>query len=280
MKNIKVLLADDCAEYASIIKESLEVNENIEIVGIANDGMEAIEMTNKLNPDVLILDVIMPKLDGLGVLEKLKSENKNTNIIMLSALGQEKITSKAIALGADYFIVKPCDTETLLNRVLDYAENKNIYFKNIEIESTPKNNINTINESNIQNNITPFIKNEDGNMESKITNIMHEVGIPAHIKGYLYLREGIKMVVEDVNLLGAVTKELYPNIAKRYDTTPSRVERAIRHAIEVSWSRGKTELTEMLFGYSLKNAKNKPTNSEFIAVISDKLRLEEYSLAK
>lgn len=276
MKNIKVLLADDCAEYASIIKESLEVNENIEIVGIANDGMEAIEMTNKLNPDVLILDVIMPKLDGLGVLEKLKNENQNVNIIMLSALGQEKITSKAIALGADYFMVKPCDTETLLNRVLDYAEDKNIYFKNIEIEPTPKNNINLINE----NNTTPFIKNNDGNIESKITNIMHEVGIPAHIKGYLYLREGIKMVIEDVNLLGAVTKELYPNIAKRYETTPSRVERAIRHAIEVSWNRGKTELTEMLFGYSLKNAKNKPTNSEFIAVISDKLRLEEYSLAK
>ena len=276
MKNIKVLLADDCAEYASIIKESLEVNENIEIVGIANDGMEAIEMTNRLNPDVLILDVIMPKLDGLGVLEKLKNENQNVNIIMLSALGQEKITSKAIALGADYFMVKPCDTETLLNRVLDYAEDKNIYFKNIEVEPTPKNNINLINE----NNTTPFIKNNDGNIESKITNIMHEVGIPAHIKGYLYLREGIKMVIEDVNLLGAVTKELYPNIAKRYETTPSRVERAIRHAIEVSWSRGKTELTEMLFGYSLKNAKNKPTNSEFIAVISDKLRLEEYSLAK
>ena len=173
-------------------------------------------------------------------------------------------------------MVKPCDTETLLNGVPDYAEDKNIYFKNIEIEPTPKNNINLINE----NNTTPFIKNNDGNIESKITNIMHEVGIPAHIKGYLYLREGIKMVIEDVNLLGAVTKELYPNIAKRYETTPSRVERAIRHAIEVSWNRGKTELTEMLFGYSLKNAKNKPTNSEFIAVISDKLRLEEYSLAK
>lgn len=280
MKKIKVLLADDSADFASIVKESLEFNELVEVIGIAKDGVEALTMINSLKPDVLLLDVIMPKLDGLGVLEKLSSEDTNVKVIMLSALGQEQIVSKAISLGADYFMIKPFDMDTLLNRVLDYAENKNIYFKNVEAEQLIENN--TITNSAIlkQNNTTPFIKSKDDNMESKITNIMHEVGIPAHIKGYLYLREGIGMVIEDVSLLSAVTKELYPNIAKIYDTTPSRVERAIRHAIEVSWSRGKTELTDALFGYSLKNAKHKPTNSEFIAVISDKLRLECYSLAK
>lgn len=276
MKKVKVLIAEDSLDFASIIKEHLEM-QGIEVVGVANDGIEALEMIETLNPDVLILDVIMPKLDGLGVLEKLNDINKNIKIIMMSAIGQEKITSKAISLGVDYFFLKPLDLSALSDRVLESVKNNNFYFTNsLNIESIKNNNL------KLHTTNTPFIKssNDENLLDTKITNIIHEIGIPAHIKGYLYLREGIKLVVNDVNILGAVTKELYPSIAKTYNTTSSRVERAIRHAIEISWARGKTQLSESLFGYSIKNSTHKPTNSEFIAVISDKIRLEEQSLAR
>lgn len=276
MKKTRVLLVDDSKEFLSILKESFQNCNDIEVVGEAYDGIEALEMVEILKPDVLILDLIMPKLDGLGVLEKLKSIENNTKIIMLSAIIHEKILNKALELGIDYFMVKPFDVETLLNRVLECSQNH--YYK--------KNNTNTNTNKNIYNNSlfietnkNSFIESNE-NIEFKITNLMHNIGVPAHIKGYQYLREGIKMVIEDVSLLSAVTKELYPNIAKIYDTTPSRVERAIRHAIEVSWSRGKAEVTDVLFGRSLNNSKHKPTNSEFIAVISDKIRLEDKALAR
>ena len=233
-EKIKIVLADENKDFCQLLKEYLSNEEDIEILGIAKDGIEALELVQKTQPDLLVLDVIMPHLDGLGVIEKLNSMNlpKQPKIIVLSAVGQDKITQTAINLGADYYIVKPFD----------------------------------------------FVRNA-GNIETEITNIIHEIGVPAHIKGYLYLREAIKMVIENVELLGAVTKELYPSIAKKFNTTPSRVERAIRHAIEVAWSRGKVDTINQLFGYTVHNTKGKPTNSEFIAMIADKLRLE-HSMVK
>lgn len=281
MKKIKVLIAEDSLDFAKITKEFLSDNENIEVVGIANDGEEALHMLKSLNPDVLILDIIMPKLDGLGVLEELNNTNSKAKVIITSAICQDKIASKAISLGAEYFLLKPFNFETLLKQILECAkeEDNNPYFTN---NTNTNIGIEEYTTSNQQIVKIPFIQNTKpvNLLDTTITNIIHEIGVPAHVKGYHYLREGIKLVVEDISILGAVTKELYPSIAKTYNTTPSRVERAIRHAIEISWTRGKSQLSQTLFGYSIKNSTHKPTNSEFIAVISDKIRLESHSLAK
>lgn len=263
-EKIKIVLADDNKDFCQLLKEYLSNEEDIEILGIAKDGIEALELVQKTQPDLLVLDVIMPHLDGLGVIEKLNSMNlpKQPKIIVLSAVGQDKITQTAINLGADYYIVKPFDFVIFINRIRELVTNK-------VVGGEPKIRQN----QEVQMTRSDYVKNT-GNIETEITNIIHEIGVPAHIKGYLYLREAIKMVIDNVELLGAVTKELYPSIAKKYNTTPSRVERAIRHAIEVAWSRGKVDTINQLFGYTVHNTKGKPTNSEFIAMIADKLRLE------
>ncbi|MBC6003920.1 MAG: sporulation transcription factor Spo0A [Paeniclostridium sordellii] len=268
-EKIKIVLADDNRDFCQVLKEYLSNEDDIEILGIAKDGIEALDLVSRTQPDVLVLDVIMPHLDGLGVIEKLNSMNldKMPKIIVLSAVGQDKITQSAINLGADYYIVKPFDFVIFINRIRGLVSNKNTV-----VESKSRGNM------DIKMTKTDFVKNV-GNIETEITNIIHEIGVPAHIKGYLYLREAIKMVIDNVELLGAVTKELYPSIAKKFNTTPSRVERAIRHAIEVAWSRGKVDTINQLFGYTVHNTKGKPTNSEFIAMIADKLRLE-HSMVK
>ena len=269
-EKIKIVLADDNKDFCQVLKEYLSNENDIEILGIAKDGVEALDLVNKTQPDLLVLDVIMPHLDGLGVIEKLNSMNlpKMPKIIVLSAVGQDKITQSAINLGADYYIVKPFDFVIFINRIRELVSNKTNH-----IETKPR-----ATHADIQMTRTEFVRNP-GNIETEITNIIHEIGVPAHIKGYLYLREAIKMVIENVELLGAVTKELYPSIAKKFNTTPSRVERAIRHAIEVAWSRGKVDTINQLFGYTVHMTKGKPTNSEFIAMIADKLRLE-HSMVK
>ncbi|WP_129598579.1 sporulation transcription factor Spo0A [Anaerophilus nitritogenes] len=262
MKNISVLIADDNKDFCDILSEYLEKQNDLEVVGIAKDGLEAVDLVSKELPDVLVLDIIMPHLDGLGVLERLYSMNleKTPKIIVLSAVGQDKITQRAINLGADYYVVKPFDFEIFIKRIrqlsgnVQFVPEKKNEFKNLLINTSNTN----ISQS----------------LEAKITNIIHEIGVPAHIKGYLYLREAISMVVENIEMLSAVTKELYPSIAKKFNTTPSRVERAIRHAIEVAWSRGKVDTINNLFGYTVHNDKGKPTNSEFIAMVADKLRIE------
>ena len=261
---IKVLIADDNKDFCNILNEYLSTQDDVEVVGVAKDGLEALDILPQTNPDVLILDIIMPHLDGLGVLEKLQSEEleKFPKVIILSAVGQDKITQRAISLGADYYVVKPFDFETFMRRIRQIAGTEPAIVERIkENQSAP----------------TEFISNKNSaySLEAKITNIIHEIGVPAHIKGYLYLREAITMVVADMELLSAVTKELYPNIAKEFNTTPSRVERAIRHAIEVAWSRGKVDTINSLFGYTVHNEKGKPTNSEFVAMVADKLRLEQ-----
>lgn len=267
-EKIKIVLADDNKDFCQVLKEYLSNEDDIEILGIAKDGIEALDLVKKTQPDLLVLDVIMPHLDGLGVIEKLNAMNlpKMPKIIVLSAVGQDKITQSAINLGADYYIVKPFDFVIFINRIRELVSNRTTHIQ--------QNN----RASDIQMTRSDFVKNV-GNIETEITNIIHEIGVPAHIKGYLYLREAIKMVIENVELLGAVTKELYPSIAKKFNTTPSRVERAIRHAIEVAWSRGKVDTINQLFGYTVHNTKGKPTNSEFIAMIADKLRLE-HSMVK
>jgi two-component system response regulator (stage 0 sporulation protein A) len=268
VKNINVLIADDNKDFCDILSEYLGKQEDLEIVGVAKDGLEAIELVVKKAPDVLVLDIIMPHLDGLGVLEKLNLMNleKFPKVIILSAVGQDKITQRAISLGADYYVVKPFDFEIFITRIRQLMGN------NSSSSERRRNH----NDFLVNNSMSSPRKNRS--LEAEITNIIHEIGVPAHIKGYLYLREAITMVVENIEMLSAVTKELYPSIAKKFNTTPSRVERAIRHAIEVAWSRGKVDTINNLFGYTVHNDKGKPTNSEFIAMVADKLRIEQKAM--
>ncbi len=264
---ITVLLADDNAEFTSTLTGYLEKQEDMEVIGIARDGKQAYEMITNTKPDVVLLDVIMPHLDGLGVLEKIASAKleKEPIFIMLSAVGQDKITQRAISLGAQYYVVKPFDIELLIKRIREVKHYQPTSIRNVFINKEAK-------PSYIE--IEPSAKKDQSNLEALVTNIIHEVGVPAHIKGYQYLREAIIMVVNDIDVINQITKQLYPEIAKKYSTTPSRVERAIRHAIEVAWGRGQSDTVERIFGYTVSAAKGKPTNSEFIAMIADKLRLE------
>ena len=263
---ISVIIADDNKEFCSILNDYLLNQKDIVVTGIAKDGREALTLIEEKKPDLVVLDIIMPHLDGLGVLERLNSMDldKFPRIVVLSAVGQDKITQRAITLGADYYVVKPFDMDIFTKRIRDMFNdtigNNEPVKKQVAMTATEM--IST------SNNRGPV------DLETEITNIIHEIGVPAHIKGYMYLREAITMVVNDMELLSAVTKELYPSIAKKYNTTASRVERAIRHAIEVAWGRGQVEAINKLFGYTVHNEKGKPTNSEFIAIIADKLRLK------
>ena len=269
---ISVLIADDNKEFCSILNDYLLNQRDIVVTGIAKDGIEALDLIQEKEPDLVILDIIMPHLDGLGVLEKLNNMNLNKmpRVIILSAVGQDKITQKAIKLGADYYVVIPFDLDVFIKRIRDM-------FNSTESSEQSVNRLaqqNTmVSRETISQQVAPE-KSEPQDLETEITNIIHEIGVPAHIKGYMYLREAITMVVNDMELLSAVTKELYPSIAKKYNTTASRVERAIRHAIEVAWGRGQVEALNKLFGYTINIDKGKPTNSEFIAIIADKLRLK------
>lgn len=259
-RKVKIVIADDNKEFRLILKDFLVSKGVFDVVDMVDDGLKALDAVEKHDPDILILDIIMPHLDGLGVIEKLhKKELKRfPKVIILSAVGHDKVTQRAINMGVDYYIVKPFNFESFAERLLQISE----------LES-----------SRIQNKTKEIAYNEKANtelsLEVKITDILHEVGVPAHIKGYQYLRTSIIDVVNNIEILGAITKELYPMIASKYNTTPSRVERAIRHAIEVAWTRGKIETINNIFGYTIHNNKGKPTNSEFIAMIADKLRLEQ-----
>ena len=263
----KVLIADDNQDFSRTLSSYINNQDDMEVIAMAKDGNEAVEMIAKNNPDIVLLDVIMPHLDGLGVLEKVNEmeTSKKPVCIMLSAVGQDKITQKAISLGAEYYVVKPFDIELLIKRIKEIKYHQpnqtSNYFITREIK--PQYIELSMDES----------KKEE-NLEALVTNIIHEVGVPAHIKGYQYLREAIMMVVNDIDVINQITKSLYPKIAAKYNTTPSRVERAIRHAIEVAWGRGQQEAVESIFGYTISASKGKPTNSEFIAMIADKLRLE------
>jgi len=250
VKAIKVLIADDNGECCETLAEYLRQQADFEVVGVAYNGLEAMEIIEQHRPDVVVLDVIMPHLDGLGVLEKMASGllGYRPKMVMLTAFGQKSITQRAMELGADYYILKPFDFGVLANRIRQLADGVRV---------------------------TPYVTAvKTRNLDVAVTNIIHEMGVPAHVKGYHYLRDAILMVINDINLLGAVTKELYPAIAQKYHTTPSRVERAIRHAIELAWDRGNVEMMNKFFGYTINVERGKPTNSEFIAMIADKMRIE------
>lgn len=259
MSKLNVAIADDNERMLRLLGEIVSSDEELQVVGTAKDGEEAYKMIRDKEPDVVLLDIVMPKLDGLGVLEKVNGDltiKKQPSFVMISAIGQEQITEAAFSRGADYFIMKPFDNEMVLNRI------KSI--RNIKASSDAKV-------------VTAYEKvssHAKKTLEAEVTSIIHEVGVPAHIKGYQYLREAIIMSVNDMDMLNSITKVLYPGIAKKYDTTPSRVERAIRHAIEVAWSRGKMDTIDEMFGYTISNGKGKPTNSEFIALITDRIRLQ------
>jgi two-component system response regulator (stage 0 sporulation protein A) len=261
---ISVVIADDNKEFCNILSDYILNQSDIIITGIAKDGLEALKLIQEKKPDLLILDIIMPHLDGLGVLEKLNTMDKEPipKVIVLSAVGQDKITQRAIALGADYYVVKPFDMEVFTKRIRQMF--------NDTIANSDIGKVITVDNDQVET----ATKNHSKNLEEEITDIIHEIGVPAHIKGYMYLREAITMVVNDMELLSAVTKELYPSIAKKFNTTSSRVERAIRHAIEVAWSRGEVDTINKIFGYTVHGDRGKPTNSEFIAMVADKLRLK------
>ncbi|WP_276351905.1 sporulation transcription factor Spo0A [Cohnella caldifontis] len=266
MQRIEVFLADDNREFTNLLSEYIQEQDDMTVIGVAYNGEEVIRQLEETRrvPDVMILDIIMPHLDGLGVLEKLRDMNLSPmpKIIMLTAFGQESITQRAVQLGASYYILKPFDMDVLANRIRQLAGAAS------PVSVTPG----AASANVVRSNIVPIGKPK--NLDANITSIIHEIGVPAHIKGYQYLREAITMVYNNIEILGAITKTLYPAIAEKFKTTPSRVERAIRHAIEVAWTRGNIDSISHLFGYTINIAKSKPTNSEFIAMVADKLRIE------
>ena len=244
----RILVADDNREFCDLLAQYIQSQPDFRLVGTAQNGRQVLELAQSESPDVIVLDIIMPHLDGLGVLEQLNALGlqRRPKVIMLTAFGQESIAQRVVALGADYYILKPFDLAVLAKRIRQIASGQPVRPPQQEARS----------------------------LDVEVTEVLHEIGIPAHIKGYLYLREAICLVVGRVELLGGVTKELYPTIAKRYQTTPSRVERAIRHAIEVAWNRGNVDVIHSLFGHTINSDRGKPTNSEFIAMVADKLRME------
>lgn len=257
MESIKIFIADDDEKRAQEVKEVLVKEKDFEIVGIANDGNKAVEMIMENKVDIVLLELVLPGLDGLGVIEKINSKSANAGecpaFMIISSSNRQNLVDCAFEVGASYFMLRPFNFEVLINRIR-------------QIRYACKGRITKGNTSSAVS--------YDNCLESDVTNIIHEIGVPAHIKGYQYLRDAIIMSVNDNEMLNSITKILYPTIAKRHKTTPSRVERAIRHAIEVAWSRGKMDTIDELFGYTVCNGKGKPTNSEFVALIADKIRLE------
>ena len=261
MEKLNVAIADDNERMVQLLDEIVASDKDLQVVGTAKNGVEAYEIIKHKQPDVVLLDIVMPKLDGLALLEKVKKDKsirKCPSFIIISAVGQDRITEDAFNLGADYYIMKPFDNDMIINRIkstrvlrgMNAAESKKVgaYEKK------------------------PSTKPED--LESKVTNIIHEIGVPAHIKGYQYIRQGIIMSFHDRSMLQYITKYLYPAIAKKNKTTSSSVERTIRHAIEVAWRRGNMEVLEEIFGNTVCAGKGKPTNSEFLALLTDRFRLE------
>ena len=235
----KILLADNSEEFRLLLRRTLEDTGEFQVVGDTGDGDEAWELIQKTKPDVVVMDMILPGLDGMSLLQRIPKEIK---CIVLSAFCSQNMVQELTRMGAWYFIPKPAHMDSLLDRIRQATHDSSVL-------SLPT-------------------------LEAEVTAILHEVGVPAHIKGYQYVREAIIIVVQNMDAINAVTKVLYPEVAKRFNTTPSRVERAIRHAIEVAWDRGDLETLQKYFGYTVSNTKGKPTNSEFIAMIADRLVLE------
>ncbi len=249
-RRIKVLVADAGEEFRRILVEQLKSEAGIEVVGATGDGEEALRLAESACPDVLVMDLVLARMDGVEVLLELAKRPQRPRVLVLSGFARGSVAELAVKTGADYYMLKPCRLTAVAERVRQLAALGDQETRTGEEE-------------------------RDQKLESVVTAIIHEIGVPAHIKGYQYLREAILIAVGDIDVINAVTKVLYPEVAKRFGTTASRVERAIRHAIEVAWDRGDLETLQKYFGYTVSNAKGKPTNSEFIAMIADRLQLQQ-----
>ncbi len=250
MEKTRLFVIDDNENLVGMVREYVKKNPNIDVVLEAHDGEEGINLINKNKNefDVILLDLIMPKKDGIEVLEYLDKNGIDKKVIVLTSYNTQDMISKVASLGASYFMLKPFELSDLENKIYSIARR--------------------------MNEKGEFIDLFHNNLQISITKTLHELGVPSHIKGYQYIREGITLVYKRPDIIGGITKELYPEIAKKFNSTVSRVERAIRHAIEVSWNRGNWDLMEEIFGHSVDIDKAKPTNSEFIVTIADKMRLD------
>lgn len=246
------MLVDDNEELLGTLKDYFAATDNMEVVASVCDGEKALEIFDSARPDVLILDLVMPGIDGFEFMERI--EKKDCKILILSALSQDAFVSKAMNLGADYYMLKPASCDNIRKRITELMQSPAAPAEEKAAKDTRK------------------VKNRS--LEEKITNIFITVGIPAHIKGYQFLREAIKLAIDNPDIINSITKKLYPEVAEKFATSPSKVERAIRHAIEVAWNRGKIENINSLFGVRVYNHNEKPTNGEFIALVADKMLLE------
>ncbi|MCL1964142.1 MAG: sporulation transcription factor Spo0A [Firmicutes bacterium] len=259
MERVKLMIVEDNAELRRMLGDYFEMREDISVVGTASNGVEALKRIDEVNPDVMLLDMIMPQMDGFELLTRLrqKKSEERPEVIALTALCRDDFISRTIELGVRYYMVKPFDFELLHQRVMETAGMR---------KSTPEIG------ATVQGTRAKSI-------DERIANMFLTIGMPAHIKGYQFLREAVKVVMEQPDMINRITKELYPGIAHRFNTTSSKVERAIRHAIEVAWGRGRIEVINQVFGSNVCTLENKPTNGEFIALVADKLSLERSALA-
>lgn len=270
MENVNVVIVDDNPMILNTLDEVISSEAGLSVIGRADNGKDAIDMIKDTQPDVVLLDLVMPQMDGITVVENIKKKTsmlKNPAFIILSAVGGEQMTEEAFQAGANYFLMKPFDKDILVNKIRRIGKRPVHPVPGKVLEAPLK----AATPEEAAMNREEYMKEH---LETDITKMLHELGIPAHIKGYQYLRDAISMVVRDREMMEAVTKILYPEIAKKNYTSSSRVERAIRHAIEVAWGRGSLEVIDELFGYTISTGKGKPTNSEFIALIADKICLD------
>ena len=244
-----VLIADSSEEFCTALAAALQRADGFQVVGTAGDGEQAIRLINERKPQVLVLDLMLSKQDGISVLKAISNLDRKPVTLATSAFVTDYVSAAAASLGVRYLMLKPCDMNVLVERMEEIRGGESPRYP------------------------APRRMDRTG-IESMVTNIIHEIGVPAHIKGYQYLREAIILAVDDMDVINAITKVLYPQVAKTFQTTPSRVERAIRHAIEVAWDRGDLDTLQSFFGYTVSNTKGKPTNSEFIALIADRLQLQ------
>lgn len=270
MENVNVVIVDDNPMILNTLDEVISSEAGLSVIGRADNGKDAIDMIKDTQPDVVLLDLVMLQMDGITVVENIKKKTsmlKNPAFIILSAVGGEQMTEEAFQAGANYFLMKPFDKDILVNKIRRIGKRPVRPVPGKVLEAPLK----AATPEEAAMNREEYMKEH---LETDITKMLHELGIPAHIKGYQYLRDAISMVVRDREMMEAVTKILYPEIAKKNYTSSSRVERAIRHAIEVAWGRGSLEVIDELFGYTISTGKGKPTNSEFIALIADKICLD------